>query len=444
MMQRWISLFACVAIALFSQPAQAYRVEGAIWSNPTVPIYYQMPTASAALSNAIAAASEEWNGVSGFRYVPVSGSVDPCDSSQPVGVALAFTSCGDAFGSSTLAVTMYDTGGGRFKHAGIVFNQAKPFVVYNGPLQRVATDIQRVAAHELGHVLGLDHETTVSSLMAPNISSIYDPTDDDIGGIQALYGAPTYQTVLVSSILPASRSVQTGTTATAFTTIINTSSTPATGCSIALTTPGAAAFTFQATNPATNLPTGSPNLPVDIAGNATQSFTINITPITTVTATDLNFTMKCSNAKAVGTIPGVNTLLLSASSTPTPDIVALAATSQNDGYVHVGGDLGGAFAVATINLGASATIVASADTGTTVLPATISLCQTNPITAQCLAPPASSVTTSIASNATPTFSIFVTPTAAISPNPATKRVFVRFQDTSGITRGSTNVAVTGE
>jgi hypothetical protein len=73
---------------------------------------------------------------------------------------------------------------------------------------------------------------------------------------------------------------------------------------------------------------------------------------------------------------GVNTLLYSASSAPMLDIVALAATAQNDGIVHViGSPMQGAFAVATVNVDASGQVTASANTGAANLPQLgISLC----------------------------------------------------------------------
>jgi hypothetical protein len=46
---------------------------------------------------------------------------------------------------------------------------------------------------------------------------------------------------------------------------------------------------------------------------------------------------------------GLNTVLLSASANPVPDIVALGATLSGDGIVNIPGVAGiGAFAVATI------------------------------------------------------------------------------------------------
>jgi len=70
------------------------------------------------------------------------------------------------------------------------------------------------------------------------------------------------------------------------------------------------------------------------------------------------------------------------------------------------------------------------------------LCQTDPDTGQCLAPPSSVVTLSSAGGATPTFSIFLQSDGQpIAFAPASSRVFVRFKDASGALRGSTSVAV---
>jgi hypothetical protein len=139
---------------------------------------------------------------------------------------------------------------------------------------------------------------------------------------------------------------------------------------------------------------------------------------------------------------GLNTLSLSASATPVPDIVALAATAQNDGILHITGTPGSnAFAVATVNVGASAQITATANTGSAALPLSLSLCQTNPSTGGCLATPAASVSTTIAANTTPTFGIFATASGGVPFLPATNRIFVQFSDANGIVRGSTSVAV---
>jgi hypothetical protein len=99
------------------------------------------------------------------------------------------------------------------------------------------------------------------------------------------------------------------------------------------------------------------------------------------------------------------------------------------------------FSVATVNVGANGVITATADTGSGSPPVSMSLCQTNPITGACLAAPSASVVTTINANETPTFGVFVTGAATVLFNPANNRIFVRFKDAGGVTRGATSVAV---
>jgi hypothetical protein len=250
---------------------------------------------------------------------------------------------------------------------------------------------------------------------------------------------------LLAAVLPTSRSVAVGTPATVFATIINTGTSTATGCQIASGTTLSASFAFQTTNPATNAVTGTANTPVDIpANNAAQTFVFAFTPTAAIPPTDVPLNFVCANAMAAPIVSGINTLLLSASPTPGPDIVALAATLTNDGIVDIPGTTGtGIFSVAAMNLGTDGTLTVSADTGAAVLPVRITLCQTDPMTEQCMnptVPTTSPVVTPINANAMPTFGIFVTGTSTVPFAPETKRIFVRFTDAGGVARGSTSVA----
>lgn len=249
-------------------------------------------------------------------------------------------------------------------------------------------------------------------------------------------------TVLVAAVLPSSRSVQVGQTATAFATIINAGSVTGTACSIAPSTTIPATFSYQTTNSATNALTGSPNTPVDIAAGAAQSFIISVTPTAQIAPTSVAFSFSCTNAASGALTTGVNDLLLSGSTTPASDMVAMAATLLNDGIVHIPTNTGtGAFAIASVNLGAAGALTVSADTGSAGLPLALTICQTVPSTGQCMASPSAAVTPTIASGATPTFAIFATGSAAIPFAPGTSRVFVRFRDSTNAVRGLTSVAV---
>jgi hypothetical protein len=194
--------------------------------------------------------------------------------------------------------------------------------------------------------------------------------------------------------------------------------------------------------------TGTRNTPVNIAAGGQQSFVIALTPTAAIAPTDVNFNFSCTNTNPAPVFAGVNTLLFSASTTPTADVVALAATLQNDGIVHVtgaptspNGPPTGVFAVATVNLGASASITAAPIISDATLPVTATICQTNPQTGVCLQTPGTTAATTIIANAEPTFGIFVTASGAVPFNPANSRIFVQFTDSTGAMRGETSVAV---
>jgi hypothetical protein len=233
-----------------------------------------------------------------------------------------------------------------------------------------------------------------------------------------------------------------GTTATAFATIINAGSVMAIGCGLSLLTSLPVTFAYQTTDPATNQVIGAPNTPVNIAAGAAQSYVFALSPSAPVPPVDVQLNFGCTNTNPTSIISGLNTLLFSASDTPVPDIVALAATPTNDGIVNIPGAGGtGIFSVATLNVGVQGLISASSDTGATSLPLTVSLCETNPATGQCISGIGSTVTTTINANETPTFGIFVQGSANVAFDPALNRIFVRFKDSGAVTRGSTSVAV---
>ena len=123
---------------------------------------------------------------------------DPCDldlvGDYANGVAFRGTLCsGDAWGSGLLAVTTRRGSGDTLVETNILFNANLEWDVYDGPWKDIG-DFRRIAVHELGHAIGLDHEDRVPSIMATHIGvgdSLTRPTPDDIAGANALYGTST-------------------------------------------------------------------------------------------------------------------------------------------------------------------------------------------------------------------------------------------------------------
>lgn len=250
--------------------------------------------------------------------------------------------------------------------------------------------------------------------------------------------------VLLASVLPTSRSVQVGDVATARASVVNASPVSATGCSISPLTSVPAVFSYQATDPVTNLPTGTPDTAVDIAAGEVQNFVFSFTPTAAFAATTILLSFDCDNSGSATIVEGLDTFLLSASSTPVADIVAVATTSTDDGIVYVQGPgASNAFMVSAVNFGMTDTITVSADTGAVTLPLDLTICEWNNSTQTCLSPPASSVTSSLVAGAPATpFAVFVTASGDIGLDPIRNRIQVNFDDGGGMIRGGASVAVT--
>jgi hypothetical protein len=248
-------------------------------------------------------------------------------------------------------------------------------------------------------------------------------------------------TAMAAAVLPASRSGQVGGTVTAFVTLLNGGDVIAEQCSIDLISNVPASLDFQTTNPATNAPTGNPNQPVDIPARGAQSFVISITLDAAFDSRDAFLAYSCNNAPAVTPLSGLNTLLLSASTAPVPDVIALAATASADGITRLDTSGNGAFSVASVNVGAGSTINVTATSATGV---SLAMCETNPSNGVCInpgAPTANPVTLNIGTNGTPTFSVFASSASAIAADAANNRISVVYRDASGNVRGQTSVAV---
>ncbi len=244
-----------------------------------------------------------------------------------------------------------------------------------------------------------------------------------------------------SAVLPTSRFVRTGQPATVFMTVINPNDVTAEGCRISHHGPDRGSFTYQRTDPATNLAVGDANTPVDIPARGFQTFVLSLTPSSDVSGVTFAPFASCANTPMAEVTPGLNTVNLGASHVDGPDLVALAATINGNGIVDVPAGRRGVFSVATANVGGGGDVTVSARSLDPALPATGEVCQTNQSGA-CMAPPAESITVNVGANATPTFGVFIR-TAYPTPFVSRHRFQVQME-VDGSIRGSTSVAVRDE
>jgi 6-phosphogluconolactonase len=247
---------------------------------------------------------------------------------------------------------------------------------------------------------------------------------------------------LLAAILPTTRSVVTGTLATAFATIINAGLTNATACSLSLPPGFPGTFLYQKTN-ASNVPVGTQNTPVDIAAGASQSFVFGVTPTIDLNAADVGIVFSCTNTVPAASVSGLDTFGLTSSPIATPDMIAVGSTPTNDGVLSVPVSGTNAFATASVDIGAPGDITATVDDNGKGLPVVVTLCRTNPITGVCTTPPtpAASTTSTLATSEIATYTVFVQASAGIPFDPANSRLFLRLKTPDGITRGATSVAV---
>ena len=193
-----LCLAGVFAVVLIAVPlVEAYVLFGYRWPQPSTTLYIGY-LGDGIWNAAIGEAMSLWNEKTVFRFSSVTDSADPCsdpnENPPKNGTAFLDTMCGEDWGKPTLAVAPTWSLEGVIIQSGIVFNSTYEWNVYSGPYQagrwHGIQEFRRVAVHELGHVIGLDHEEDVPAIMGTNRMS-YDlevPQADDIAGVAALYG----------------------------------------------------------------------------------------------------------------------------------------------------------------------------------------------------------------------------------------------------------------
>ncbi len=231
-------------VALFARSSLAYDLTGGSWNNGDIVMHLQLGVPAAPLSdgasdwNTIAeSALSDWNThLQRCRLTVVRNSTAEVRNGNRINnVVFRPDIFGSAFGGRTLAVTAGFTNRAtaRFTEQDVVFNSNLAWDSYRGPLRGSTRDFRRVALHEFGHVLGLDHPDeavppqAIVAIMNSTVGSLDTLMSDDVTGVKTLYDAGTGGgaaggAIPVIAAHPQSRNVQVGDSYTMSVTVTGT------------------------------------------------------------------------------------------------------------------------------------------------------------------------------------------------------------------------------
>src|SRR5262245_43511409 len=179
-----------LSLAASLTSASAYSLLGSSWPTPTIPMRVQLgpsdiPLADgsasydASIENALALWNEQLGGVQ-LTWTVAVPSTPVAFGDRINSMQMSSTVYGDKFGPNVLAVTLTDNTGSQTTETDVLFNAAKQFDSYRDIAYTAGTecyfDIHRIALHEVGHVLGLDHPDdhgqTVDAIMNAKVSTL--------------------------------------------------------------------------------------------------------------------------------------------------------------------------------------------------------------------------------------------------------------------------------
>ena len=205
---RGARLFLTFALLLATGvAASAYSLLGSKWKNKTVVMHLELGSAGTLIDGSptwdtvAVGALSIWNTfVQNVQFSPVTDSLKAGDYNGVNNVFFSNTIYGQDFGDAVAVTTEWNTPADKTakRESDVIFNGNLAWNSYRGALRhdgsgQILYDLRRVALHEFGHVLGLDHPDevgqTVKALMNSRVSGLDMLQSDDVLGAQSLYGA---------------------------------------------------------------------------------------------------------------------------------------------------------------------------------------------------------------------------------------------------------------
>ena len=197
---RVLSIVVLAGLALLPSTSSAYLIDGTKWLRGEAEFYVNIPGFAASeisWNSAVIDALNNWTNKTVFTFTVVEEDKDPCAVDGFSSIDFSEDFCGSEFGENTLAVAVrrfegQDLGPPNIIEGDIVVRSGERYDIFDGPLLQFGfdnngLDFKRIALHELGHVIGLDHEEFSPAIMAPTLSDVFELQEDDIAGVEALY-----------------------------------------------------------------------------------------------------------------------------------------------------------------------------------------------------------------------------------------------------------------
>ncbi len=203
--RRLLAVLTVVALyAATAETTRGFATLGSTWNSGNITVLMQLTGGSgladgSANFNATAtAALTVWNQhLSRARFAPTSSTAGHGDGDLINQVFFDSSYYGTSFDTDTLAITTrWTLASSQRVEADVVFNTGYQWDSYRGNVRSSGVwDLRRVALHEFGHALGLDHPDdrgqSVNAIMNSILGNLESLTADDISGAQSLYGSGT-------------------------------------------------------------------------------------------------------------------------------------------------------------------------------------------------------------------------------------------------------------
>ncbi len=209
MRARWVVVGITCALLFAVRSGSAYSPIGRQWTPGTgIVMQLQQGTPGAALVDGspdwdlvTADALTTWNTVlGGVSFAATRDTAAPPAIPNDVNdVIWGDDVYGDPFGDGVVAITvsLYRVDDNITTEADVIFNRKYRWDSYRGNMRRASdgsalVDLRRVALHEFGHVLGLNHPDdsgqTVRAIMNSHTGDIDRLQQDDVDGVTSIYG----------------------------------------------------------------------------------------------------------------------------------------------------------------------------------------------------------------------------------------------------------------